>query len=279
MRRKKILITGSKGQLAKAFYHLFNKKYKIIALDSSELNIANKIEVESNLIKINPDIVLNCAAFTNVDDCEEMIDKAFLINAESIRNFKKFNGLFFQISTDYVFDGLNGPFAEDSIVNPINNYGKSKLQGEKIVSDTFENFNILRTNILFGMDSKASFLEWVVQSINKNEKINVINDQFNNPLSVFDCARSIDFLINSDYRGLYHIGSDLVCSRYDFAKLIASIWNLDDRFILPISTKDLNNKLDFFKAQRPLRSGLISNFDFLPKYSLVKSLKEIRDMY
>tara|TARA_Y100001935_G_scaffold51249_1_gene42744 strand:+ start:4507 stop:5346 length:840 start_codon:yes stop_codon:yes gene_type:complete len=279
MRRKKILITGSKGQLAKAFNYLFNKKYKIIALDSSELNIASKIEVESNLIKINPDIVLNCAAFTNVDNCEEMIDRAFLINADAIKNFKKFNGLFFQISTDYVFDGLNGPFHEGSKVNPINNYGKSKLQGERIVKETFENFNILRTNILFGGESKASFLEWIINSINKNDKINVVNDQFNNPLSVFDCARSIDFLINSDYRGLYHIGSDLVCSRYDFAKLIASIWNLNDELILPISTKELYTKLDFFKAKRPLKSGLISNYNFLPKYSLVKSLKEIRDMH
>lgn len=276
---KKILLTGGGGQLAKAFYFLFNDKYEIISFDSSELNISNAIEVESTLNQIKPDIILNCAAFNNVDNCEDMIEKAFLINADSIKNFKNYNGLFFHISTDYVFDGSNGPFSESSVVNPINAYGKSKLKGESIVRETFENFTILRTNILFGRDSKASFLEWVINSLKKNEKIKVVNDQFNNPISVFDCARAIDFLINTDCRGLYHIGSDLVCSRYDFANLIAKTWDLNDKLISPISSKNLYKELDSFKANRPLKSGLISNYDFLPKYSLLSSLKEIRDLY
>ena len=179
---KKLLVTGSEGQLAKSFLKLFSNNYKIFYYDKKKLDISSCDQVIKILNEIQPEVILNCAAFTNVDLCEDKEDLAYELNANSIKNFSGFNGHFFHISTDYVFDGISGPYYEDDNTNPINVYGKSKLLGELIVEDLFDKHTILRTNILFGKDSSASFLNWVVNSLKNNQEIKVVNDQLNNPL-------------------------------------------------------------------------------------------------
>ncbi len=273
---KKLLITGSEGQLAKSFLKLFSNNYKIFYYDKKTLDISSSDQVKKILNEIQPEVILNCAAFTKVDLCEEKEDIAYELNANSIKNFSGFNGHFFHISTDYVFDGKDGPYYEDDITNPINVYGKSKLLGELIVEDLFDKHTILRTNILFGKDSNASFLNWVVNSLKNNQEIKVVNDQINNPVSVYDCSRTINQLIAESILGKFHLGSDYLCSRFDFAMKIAEAWNLDSDLVSDISTQELKRTLQSFKAERPLKSGLISKFDFIPKYSLERSIKEIK---
>lgn len=275
---KKLLVTGSEGQLAKSFLKLFSNNYKIFYYNKKTLDISSFDQVKKVLNEIQPEVILNCAAFTNVDLCEDKEDLAYELNANSIKNFSGFNGHFFHISTDYVFDGTSGPYYEDDITNPINVYGKSKLLGELIVEDLFDKHTILRTNILFGKDSSASFLNWVVNSLKKNQEIKVVNDQINNPVSVYDCSRTINQLINESTLGKYHLGSDNLCSRFDFAMKIAKVWNLDSNLVSEISTKQLKRTLQSFKAERPLKSGLLSKFDFLPRYSLENSIKEIKNI-
>ena len=275
---KKLLVTGSEGQLAKSFLKLFSNNYKIFYYNKKTLDISSFDQVKKVLNEIQPEVILNCAAFTNVDLCEDKEDLAYELNANSIKNFSGFNGHFFHISTDYVFDGTSGPYYEDDITNPINVYGKSKLLGELIVEDLFDKHTILRTNILFGKDSSASFLNWVVNSLKNNQEIKVINDQINNPVSVYDCSRTINQLINESTLGKYHLGSDNLCSRFDFAMKIAKVWNLDSNLVSEISTKQLKRTLQSFKAERPLKSGLLSKFDFLPRYSLENSIKEIKNI-
>jgi dTDP-4-dehydrorhamnose reductase len=131
---KKILITGGSGQLAQSFKLLFKHEYNLSVLDKKLFDITDPKIVEKTLVKERPDIVINCAAMTNVDGCENDSENAYLINGLAIENFVRFfDGLFIQLSTDYVFDGIDGPYLESSETNPISIYGKSKLLGEEIV--------------------------------------------------------------------------------------------------------------------------------------------------
>ena len=277
---KKLLITGSNSQLAKSFINLYNNKYNIFSKDRFLLDITSNSKVQESLIEVKPDIILHCAAFTDVDGCERDKKVSNEINAYSIKNFKEnFNGLFIYISTDYIFDGENGPYYEDDLPNPINNYGNSKLMGELEVKKLFKNYLIVRSNVIFDINSKASFLDWVIKSLSKSKKINVVNDQIGNPVWTYDLSRSINFFIERNFNGVIHVGSDKIISRFDFAKKIAKVWDFDDNLIQPISSDDLFSSLDSYIAKRPLNSGLLTKFDVFPKISLLKSLKEIHQSY
>lgn len=273
---KKILITGGSGQLAQSFKLLFKHEYNLSVLDKKLFDITDPKIVEKTLVKERPDIVINCAAMTNVDGCENDSENAYLINGLAIENFVKFfDGLFIQLSTDYVFDGIDGPYLESSETNPISIYGKSKLLGEEIVKKNFKNFLIIRTNVLFDLNQKASFLDWIIKSLSNNQKINVVNDQINNPVWTYDLSKTINFLINNNMNGIFHVGSDILCSRYKFAKMIAGVWGFDMVNILPISTIDLFSQLDGYVADRPLKSGLITESKKLPNISLMHALMNL----
>ena len=275
---KKILLTGGNGQLAKQIQLKFKDIYDLIALPKNDLDVTNKNNVKSVLVNFKPDIIINAAAYTDVDDCENNSDLAYNINAHSIKHFSEiFNGLFVQISTDYVFDGHNGPYDENSETNPLGIYGKSKLLGEKNVEKLFNDYLIIRTNVLFGGNSKASFLNWIVQSLLAKKTIYVVEDQINNPVSIFDISYIIKQLLIEQQTGLFHVGSDQLCSRFEFAKMIAEVWNLDKKYIKPISTNQLKKKVKNYVAERPLKSGLLSIRKEIPNFSLIESLKKIRN--
>ena len=167
---KKLLITGGEGQLATAFKSNFKSNFDLLSLKKSELDVTDKLKVESILKKFKPDIVLNCAAFTNVDGAETDFKRANDINSDAIKNIlSKFDGLFVQISTDYIFDGKNGPYTEFSDSKPINKYGLSKLNGEEISLKMSNKLILIRANVIFDLNSKSSFLDWVIKSL-KNKK-------------------------------------------------------------------------------------------------------------
>jgi len=269
---KKILITGGGGQLALSFYSMFQNKYQIYSLSRKQLDVTNIDQIENVLQKYNPDTILHCAAMTNVDGCEKNPILAESINSLSIKKIVDvFKGDFLYISTDYVFDGSNGPYEENDTPNPINIYGKTKLLGEKMLQENSKNWTILRTNVLFDSQSEASFLSWVINSLNEEKDIEVVDDQFNNPIWVNDFSYVIDLVITKNIKGLFHIGSNKIYSRYEFAIMIAKVFGLNDRKIHPIKTEKLNQI-----AKRPLKSGLI--FDKLSskieveKIDLEKSL-------
>ena len=126
---KRILITGGKGQLASSFSSLFSDDYKIYCYNKQDLDITNTKNVENVINEVKPDIILNCAAMTDVDLCEINEDDCYEVNFKSINNFKySFNGLFIQLSTDYVFDGKSGPYFENDNPDPINIYGNQTIQ-------------------------------------------------------------------------------------------------------------------------------------------------------
>ena len=183
---------------------------------------------------------------------------AYSINLGGLANLiDTFDGPIIQISTDYVFDGKNGPYKENDITNPINVYGASKLESEKILLEYSKDNLVIRTNVLYDYsnNTSASFLNWVVESLKKENELNIVEDQWNNPTWTSSLAVVIEKAIDEGLNGLIHWGDGDWISRYEFANKIASAFSLKTSLIKPISTKDLNQI-----ASRPLKSGLKTDF-------------------
>ena len=190
---------------------------------------------------------------------------------------KELDALFVHYSTDYVFNGENGPYTIYDTVSPINKYGLSKLNGEILTARNSDNYIILRANVIFDINSRASFLSWVLNSIKSQNEISVVNDQIGNPLSTVDLADFIFQSISNNYNGTFHVGSKDYKSRFEFAQLIAEIWRVDKNLILPISTLELKNKVKSYIAPRPLKSGLLVSQEF-NAVSLEESILKIKPL-
>ena len=255
-----VLITGAFGQLGLACSNILKSTYNVIKTGLTHVDISNKLDISSTqdvknfLDKYNPDIILNLAAMTDVDGCEQNSKRANQINYEGVINLcDDFKGHFIQLSTDYVFNGASGPYVEDDPTEAISVYGQSKLDAEQYLMDSKIDYTIIRANVLYSYasDTKASFLKWVVESLKNSKKINVVSDQWSNPTSTNSLAEFIDrVLLSKDY-GLYHYADKGVMSRFEFAQLIAKVFGLDSSLINPILSSDLNQV-----AARPLKSGL-----------------------
>ena len=219
-----------------------------------ELDITNSKQVEECIYECKPDIIIHLAAMTHVDNCELEPEIAQKINVEGTENvLKTFNGKFIFLSTDYVFNGEAGPYSEEDEVDPINVYGRSKSDAEYLVKEKSHDWVILRTNVVWniGGSFQASFADWIVNELSNGRAVNIVTDQWNNPTHTDDLGKVIDTIIHKDVQGLYHYGSSEVLNRYDFAKLIANVYKLDESLITPIATETLNKP-----AKRPLKSGL-----------------------
>ena len=262
---KSILLTGAYGQLGLSFYNLFHSKYEIYCSGRNYypnngiyLDISNPILYNEVLKFVNPDLVINFAALTNVDQCEQNPELAYSINLGGLTNLiDLFNGPIIQISTDYVFDGKNGPYEENDITNPINVYGASKLESEKILLEHSKENLVIRTNVLYdySKNTSASFLNWVVESLRKENEINIVKDQLNNPTWTSSLAVVIEKAIDKGLGGLFQWGDGDWISRYEFAIKIANAFSLKTSLIKPILTENLNQI-----AKRPLKSGLKTDF-------------------
>ena len=261
----KILVTGSYGQLGRSLFNNLKPNIEIfwtgrnIPLNENGfyLDICDRINLKGLISLHNPDILINLAALTNVDFCEKNSDIAKEINTNGVRNIcDTFKGKIIQLSTDYVFDGKNGPYIEEDEVSPISVYGKTKLEAENIVSSHNSDNLIIRGNVLYDncLSSRASFFNWVVQSLREKTPINVVDDQINNPTWAQSMAKIIGLCIEKEISGIYHWGDAEFVSRFKFAKMIAKHYNLETELIYSKSTEELGQV-----APRPLKSGLLSD--------------------
>ena len=263
--KKKVLITGAFGQLGNAVLKRF-QDVEILATDifipplssgsfSMEiLDVTKPEDVVKVLKRFQPDVVLNLAAMTNVDGCEANPEVAEKINSGGVRNFLEvFGGMFIQISSDYVFNGKAGPYDEEDIPDPINVYGRTKLDSDKFVMQYQNSWCIVRTNVVFDYSkhSDASFVKWVINSLQNNKQIRVVHDQWNNPTWTYALADILGVIVEKESVGLYHYGGAEQINRLEFAKTIAKVFHLDDSLITPITTASLNQI-----APRPLKCGL-----------------------
>ena len=261
----KILVTGAYGQLGRSLFKNKNESLeflwtgKNIPLNGKgiHLDILDRVKLRNLISGFSPDVILNLAALTNVDLCQKSPSLAQEINAGGVKNICDFfHGKIIQISTDYVFNGEKGPYSEDDIVAPLSVYGATKLEAEKIVMSHSSGNLILRANVLYDYDteSKASFLNWVVNSLKQKKPIKVVDDQINNPTWTESMAKTILSCIEYNLNGIYHWGDAEFLSRYEFALKISRSYKLDKYLISPILTKELDQI-----APRPLNSGLKSH--------------------
>ncbi|MGI6776621.1 MAG: dTDP-4-dehydrorhamnose reductase [Acetivibrionales bacterium] len=225
----RILITGSNGQLGLELANQFdnsNKGYEIIKTDIHNLDITDREEVLRMMKLSNPQIVINCAAYTNVDNCESDELNAFRVNSIGAQNLSIAafctGAKVVQISTDYVFEGTgNTPKREYDAVNPQTIYGKSKALGEKLVRESNPRHLIIRTSWLYGKG--RNFVRTMLKLSKEKKVINVVDDQVGSPTSTVDLAKCIINLIQSDQYGTFHASCEGQCSWFDLASKIFEI--------------------------------------------------------
>jgi dTDP-4-dehydrorhamnose reductase len=236
----KILISGAKGQLGNELQDIIKngraeigevseiiKKSEVIALDVDELDITNLQMVKNKINDLKPDVVINCAAATNVDGCESNEDFAFKVNSIGPRNLaiacEEIGAKLVQVSTDYVFSGVGTkPLTEYEVPAPYSVYGKTKLLGENYVREFASKYFIVRTAWLYGYVGH-NFV-YTMRKLGKDkEMITVVNDQKGNPTHANDLAYHILKLIESEEYGVYHCTGKGECTWYDFAKMIIEL--------------------------------------------------------
>jgi dTDP-4-dehydrorhamnose reductase len=270
--KNRILITGSNGMLGQRAVQFYSSKENVELLATSveeksafgsveyaPVDIKDRDRIKKAIYDYCPDFIIHTAAFTNVDLSEKMREEAWKINVKGVEYVaeaaRAIDAHIIHISTDYIFDGKNGPYDENAVPCPISYYGRTKFASENAlrISGTF--FTILRTNVLYGVaaNSRPDFVRWVISSLRNKEKIRIVNDQVNNPTFIDDLVQAINKIIEFRKTGVYNIGGKEFLSRYDFTLRIADFFNLDKKLIIPISTKELNQP-----ARRPLKSGLLT---------------------
>ena len=272
-----ILITGAFGQLGHALQSVLSRKssYELICTgrkikkgqEGIPLDIRNQVALKEIINTTAPDILINLAAMTNVDACELNPKLAGEINVAGLEHIcDSFKGKIIHLSTDYVFDGTSGPYKEDDPLNPISIYGKTKLASEHILLEKDIKNLVIRGNVLYDYSphTSASFLNWVVSSLKGNQEIKVVEDQFNNPTWTRSMSDIIELSIKNDLEGIIHWGDSVHISRFEFAKLIAKKFSLNESLIKPVLTSELNQP-----ARRPLQSGLsteklVNMLDIIP---------------
>ena len=231
MQSKRILVTGANGQLGSEMRRLgMASPNEYIFTDVAELDITDKAAVMAFAEHNNVNVIVNCAAYTNVDKAEDDEATAELINATAVRNLaeaaKKVDATLFHVSTDYVFgaDG-NTPRSEDMPLNPLGAYGRTKLHGEQAIAEVGCKAIIIRTAWLYS-EFGNNFLKTMLRLTAERESLNVVFDQVGTPTYAGDLAMTIFSLIESDYykgnEGIYHFSNEGVCSWYDFAREIAT---------------------------------------------------------
>jgi len=251
----KFFITGAEGQLAREFIKILQgNKYQIIALARERLDVSDLDKVLEAFSHYRPDIVINCAAYNLVDKAEEDFERAFKVNALGPKNLasgcKKHNSLLVHYSTDYVFDGKKEDFyTEQDEPNPINNYGRSKLSGERFLREETDNFLLFRVSWVFG-EGKQNFLYKFKEWAKNNRVVKVVCDQISVPTYTEDIVRFTLRAIDEGLRGMYNLTNSGYASRYEVTRYFSEMLGLDT-LILPVSS-------DYFPApaKRPYFSAM-----------------------
>lgn len=269
--KKRILITGANGMLGQRTTAFYSRQQNIELLPTSvepnsydgfdeykQCDITNRTEFKKLIFDFCPDFIIHTAAFTNVDLSESERETAWRTNVKAVEYISEvarvIDAHIIHISTDYIFDGKNGPYSEKAKPNPIGYYGRTKLASENVLKLSGAIFTVLRTNVLYGVaeNSRPDFVRWVVDSLSNSKKINIVTDQINNPTFIEDLVQAISKIIEFRKPGIFNIGGQEFLSRYEFTQRIADYFNLDKNLVKPILTYELKQP-----ARRPLNSGLI----------------------
>ena len=234
----KILITGSNGMLGYDLKEVLRKNHELILTTSKTLDITDKKHTIEFILDKKPDIVINAAAYTDVDGCEENQDIAYAVNGEGVRNLalacNEIDCPLVHISTDYIFNGKKDkPWVEDDGVGPISIYGKSKLKGEEAIIEILDKYFIVRTAWLYGINGK-NFPKTMLELAKDHTEITVVYDEVGTPTYTLDLANGISKLIETDFYGIYHLTNSGSCSWCEFARYIFEVANINVK-VIPVT--------------------------------------------
>jgi dTDP-4-dehydrorhamnose reductase len=234
---------------------LLRARHQALALCRFDADIAHNQQIGRAIEQARPEVVIHTAAFTAVDECEIQPDLAFRVNADGSRNValacRKLGISMLYVSTDYVFDGeKNEPYVESDLPNPISVYGRSKLEGERYVSQLLKRYWIVRTSWLFGPRGK-NFTQEILRRARQGAVLRVVDDQVGSPTYTEDLAAKLEQIIERGKSGIYHVSNQGACSRFEFAQEILRQVGVDPSQVVPIPSS-MSNRL----ARRPRDSRL-----------------------
>lgn len=272
---KKILVTGSNGLLGQKLVKLILDKgeFELIATSRGEnriaelypsmqyygLDICNEMEVNKLLDDLKPEYVINTAAMTNVDLCETEKENCWDLNVNSVQYLinacKKNNSHLIHLSTDFIFDGEDGPYDEEAIANPVSYYGESKLEAEKLLKASSCDWAILRTVLVYGIShdmSRSNIILWVKESLENGKEIKVVNDQWRTPTLAEDLAMGCYLTVQKNARGVFNISGKDFLSPYEMAVKTADYFGLDKGLM-----EEVDGSVFTQTAKRPPKTGFI----------------------
>lgn len=271
----KILLTGSNGLLGQKLVHLLkgNSNCQLLATsqgenrisdtngyDYAEMDITNLEQVMETTEEFRPDCVINTAAMTQVDLCEDLQKQCRLINVGAVGYLiaacKKVNAQLIQLSTDFVFDGEEGPYSEEDQPNPLSYYAQSKLDAETLIQNSgLENWCIARTIIIYGVAeqmSRSNIVLWAMDALQKGEALKIVDDQFRSPTFAEDLAQACFEMAKRKAQGIYHISGPETFSIIELVRKIGAYFGWNTNLVEAVSSESLSQK-----AKRPPRTGFI----------------------
>ncbi len=269
--KERILIIGAGSKTASAIkevltaetpYELFFVEREPVPDFSEDVLIAgftNRREIREVCLNIRPTVIVNTAAYTNVDKCEQDKQEAWVVNVKGVENLVQMSRLvdahLIHFSTDYIFDGAKGPYTEEDKPHPLGYYGKTKLASENVCKGGNIPFTIIRTNVLYGSISvrHQDFVTWLLTKLEKEEKVKVVNDQYSNPTLVDDLGIAVERIIKRKRYGIYNIAGADWLNRWEFARRIADYFGFNKELIEAITTEQLAQS-----APRPKHGGLVT---------------------
>lgn len=270
--QKKILITGSNGLLGQKLIKALKNQHEVLATSIGDciisdttgflyqsLDITDRNSISNTFENFNPDVVINTAAMTDVDGCEEKKELCDKVNVAAVAYLRdeceKYKAHLIHISTDFIFDGEDGPYSETDEPNPLSYYGLSKLKSEQLLYDSTINWTILRTIILYGTAEnlqRNNIVLWGRKALKEGKPINIIDDQFRSPTLAEDLAKACVLAIEKQATGIFNASGKDFMSIFEMIERMADFYNCDKSNINRISSETLNQK-----AKRPPKTGFI----------------------
>lgn len=271
----RVLVTGANGLLGQALVRRLSRfpEYDVLATARDDsprfedascgyapLDVTDGEAVHRTFQDFTPNVVVNCAAVSSVTDCADDRERCWTVNAAAVETLahecRQVGARLVHLSTDFIFDGEDGPYDESGRPDPVNYYGRSKLAGENAVrASGLGSWAIVRTVLVYGTGrdlSRSNLVLWVTESLRRGETIQVVNDQYRTPTYVLDLAAGIERLIHFEKDGVYHLSGREFVSVYDIAQTVADVYGLDDSLIEPVPSDHFEDAIE-----RPLRTGFI----------------------
>lgn len=270
----KVLITGSNGLLGQYLVQRLSAlpEYEVIATGRGanrlrrqdgykyeSVNLADEAAVKGLIERSQPEVIIHAGAMTQADDCERNKDACWMVNVTATRYLlqgaERTGAFFLFLSTDFVFDGLEGPYREDDPVNPVNYYGASKAAAERIVKQSKAAWAIARTVLVYGVADdprRSNIITWVKSNLEQKKKLKVVNDQWRTPTLVQDLAEGCKLIIDKRAEGIFHLSGKDMLTPYDMAVQVAGYLELETKLLEKVDGSSFKQP-----AKRPAKTGFV----------------------